>query len=147
MLNLISTNEIESHALDFDALEGWCGNFYTHKTRVSRTWFSFIHLRMNKKNKEEERNRKKEKKKKEGKEEEEEEEETHGKTIPTPWSHLQNQTHPQQNQIHPFVAISTCKTKPTCNLLLLRVLQICLIFLLQSINWVDSWLLKSRFGL
>ena len=63
------------------------------------------------KNREEEWSKKKEKKKKEGKEEEEEEEEE--KKRPTLWSHLQNQTHPQQNQIHPFVAISTCKTKPT----------------------------------
>ena len=63
MLDLISMNEIESHALDFDALEGRCGNFYTRKTRVSCTQFSLTDLR----NKEEEQSRKKEKKKKEGK--------------------------------------------------------------------------------
>ena len=70
MLNLISTNKIKSHALDFDALKGWCVNFYTHRTQVSRTRFSFTDLRnkgeeQRKKNeaKRRRRRRKKEKKK------------------------------------------------------------------------------------
>ena len=79
MLDSISTYEIKSHALEFDALKGWCGNFYTCRTWVSCTRFSLTDLR----NEEEEQSRKKEKKKREGKEEEEEEEETHGKTKPT----------------------------------------------------------------
>ena len=119
MLDSISTYEIKSHALEFDALKGWCGNFYTRRTRVSCTRFSLTDLRNEE---EEEQSRKKEKKKKEGKEEE-----THGKTKPTPWSHLQNQTHPWQNQIHPFVSISTCKTKPTYKEIFLLLLLLCVL--------------------
>ena len=29
--------ELKSHTLDFDALEGWCGNFYTRRTQISKT--------------------------------------------------------------------------------------------------------------
>ena len=36
--------ELKSHTLNFDALQGWCGNFYTRRTQVSKTQVLFLIL-------------------------------------------------------------------------------------------------------
>ena len=112
--------------LEFYVYKNFHINLLEHQNRVSHTWFwlsgrlmwKFLYWskkqtwRTKKKNEAERRKRRRKKEK---------------KKRPTLWSHLQNQTHPQQNQIHPFIAISTNKTKPTCK-------KIFLSFCLCSLN-------------
>ena len=76
--------ELKSHTLDFDALEGWCGNFYTRRTQISKTRVLLLILHFWETEK-----------KKEG---EEEERRKKKKRIHYP---RQNQTHPMKSPTKP----------------------------------------------
>ena len=76
--------ELKSHTLDFDALEGWCGNFYTRRTQVPKTRVLLLILHFWETEK-----------KKEG---EEEERRKKKKRIHYP---RQNQTHPMKSPTKP----------------------------------------------
>ena len=85
--------ELKSHTLDFDALEGWCGNFYTRRTQVSKTRVLLLILHFWETEK-----------KKEGEEEErrkEEEEDTLPTAKPNPPHEVTYKTQTHLQQSHP----------------------------------------------